>query len=1651
MSSPKYKYIILSSMILGTVGLSSIQVNTETIDGKQEKEKNIIVNNNNFCTNDVENVFSESINSVDSEDNNLTNNSNSKINIGSTVIRGSKEKIGDWQVQWWIDGGYSYCELLEYQGNSLNIDLNTDMGNIADNVILDTSNLKKIIPNYKNIENINLGRSGSGFIKPSKVQNNQVTAVTSIDFSGFTRLQSVTLNKVDTSRVTSLSNMFADCSSLISVNLSSINTWNVTSFRDMFARCTSLKNLNLKGNNFNTSRVTDMQGVFYQCSSLQNVDLSFWDTSKVSSFQGMFQGCRSLNSLNLSNFNTINANTMQYMFADCANLSSLNLSNWKTQNVSNFDSMFKNSPKLNYLDLSSFVLKDGVNDSGMFTTSSQTELLVLTNDAKLKNLNYTSRFNRVPLHGPVLDANGGKFSDNQKIKKYFDKCAYEPNKINLEEFNKFKNANQPTLEGKYRFTEWQPSKDTASAKTVLDLIDVTYTAQYHHTEWNYQWDSSDNCYKLTEYIGTNTNIVVPNEIVGKPTKIDLTSAFPLINLGGSNQWTKVTSVRFSNDNGKKVKAIGTQIWFNSWSNMTDFDGSGLDISNVNKLERTFENCSKLRNVNLSGWNTSNITNMYKMFANCSALETINVKHFNTARVTNMQGVFSQCSSLRNLDLSAWNTINVTNFADMFNGCSNMTDLNVGGFATSNATSMQGMFKNCPNLKILDLSSFTLREGVKDSGIFTTSEITELLVLANDEKLKSLNYETRFNRVPLNGPVLDANGGKFSGNTVIKKYFEKCAYEPRKIELAEFEKFKNENQPSNEGFDNRFIEWRPSTSIPDNITSVLDLINITYQAQWENADWDFEENDNRILLTRYKGTSNEVIVPTKSGGKNIVLKDINTSVIPHRVQKFSVDKSNSNKLTIEDSNLNLAFDGNTNLREVDLSGVDMTNITHMGVMFRGCSNLVKANFSECDFKKLITMEYMFQNCNKLSEVNFSNVNTPVLNNAQYMFSGCTELKVIDLSSFTIADNLNDKGMFTTDEKTELLLLTNSKKLKDTNYDKRFNRIPLDGPVFNAGAGNFENSQNTKKYFEKCAYDPSIISIENFNSFKESLTPTRTEFATTFVSWEPEQGEPQNPTNVLDLGNMTYKATWSDPNWDFTETDDEITLTRYKGTSNEINLSAVLDNKQVTLKDINNNVIPTTITKFILKEKNGKKVKVKDTNLSQGFLNNTNLTEVNLSGLDSSLVTNLQELFKNCSNLLRVTLTGMNTQNVSNFKSMFYECSRLSNVNVTNLNTASVTDMSYLFYNCYALKDINLAGWNTTKVQWMGKMFHNTPITSLDISHFSTPVLKSTNRMFNGCNNLKIVRMDNFDMSHNTDSAAMFYRGKGTETLVVTKDNQLLTTYPFKGDNTHPLTKPALNANGGEFENNQKVKNYFEKVAVLPADLQLTKFEEFKNTNIPTKSNSIFRRWEETISSKSSEAGVLDLLDKSYMAIWKNMICNTTVDNKKITTEGNIGFVYLPNKFFTAKTKLQEEGEQIIPFNKKESLNIGVRDLSQSTSSWSVTGQLNWLSKEIPGAYIQIESNKDSIKKNINDNVKDFDSSHDLVDVNEEVSTAPSSDGYLKITSNSTNRLIEANTNKTHDEIYDYNLGNASLVIPNTKYVQAGEHTATVEWNLTNAPQ
>ncbi|MBS7403782.1 MAG: BspA family leucine-rich repeat surface protein, partial [Eubacteriales bacterium] len=186
----------------------------------------------------------------------------------------------------------------------------------------------------------------------------------STDYSNcLTSLTTLTFGNFNTSKVTSMSNMFFKCSKLTSLDLSKFETSSVTSMSNMFYECSSLTSLDVS--NFNTSSVTNMWWMFNSCSSLISLNVSKFDTSKVTNMSYMFGYCSSLTSLNVSNFNTSKVTNMQSMFYNCSSLTSLNVSNFDTSNVTNMGVMFSDCSKLTSLNLSSFDMSRVTNTSDM--------------------------------------------------------------------------------------------------------------------------------------------------------------------------------------------------------------------------------------------------------------------------------------------------------------------------------------------------------------------------------------------------------------------------------------------------------------------------------------------------------------------------------------------------------------------------------------------------------------------------------------------------------------------------------------------------------------------------------------------------------------------------------------------------------------------------------------------------------------------------------------------------------------------------------------------------------------------------------------------------------------------------------------------------------------------------------------------------------------------------------------------------------------------------------------------------------------------------------------------------------------------------------------------------------------------------------------
>ena len=152
---------------------------------------------------------------------------------------------------------------------------------------------------------------------------------------------------------------------------------------------------------------------------------------------------------------------------------------------------------------------------------------------------------------------------------------------------------------------------------------------------------------------------------------------------------------------------------------------------------------------------------------------------------------------------------------------------------------------------------------------------------------------------------------------------------------------------------------------------------------------------------------------------------------------------------------------------------------------------------------------------------------------------------------------------------------------------------------------------------------------------------------------------------------------------------------------------------------------------------------------------NITEINLSNFDSSLVKNMNHMFYNCSSLISLDLFNFDTSKVMDMEYMFYGCSSLPSLNLNNFDTSNVTNMQFMFYGCSSLTSLNLSSFDTSKVCSMWDMFYGcSSLTSLNLSSFDTSMVYDIEKMFYGCIKLEYINMNNFN-EKNVENDEYYY--------------------------------------------------------------------------------------------------------------------------------------------------------------------------------------------------------------------------------------------------------------------------------------------------------
>ncbi|PDC04087.1 BspA family leucine-rich repeat surface protein [Listeria monocytogenes] len=174
-----------------------------------------------------------------------------------------------------------------------------------------------------------------------------------------------------------------------------------------------------------------------------------------------------------------------------------------------------------------------------------------------------------------------------------------------------------------------------------------------------------------------------------------------------------------------------------------------------------------------------------------------------------------------------------------------------------------------------------------------------------------------------------------------------------------------------------------------------------------------------------------------------------------------------------------------------------------------------------------------------------------------------------------------------------------------------------------------------------------------------------------------------------------------------------------------------------------------------------------------------------------------MFKNCSNLTELDLSGLDTSAVTTMRDMFYSCSALEELDVSHFDTSSVTNMSYLFYDNEKLEKLDVSNFDTSLVTNMYAMFANcTSLEELDVSNFDTSLVDFMGYMFKDCTNLKTLYLNNF-----TDAASTIDMFTGTTSLTY-----LFVSHNFKVFNGLEDTNWYDEKNWVQFETVWQLQTY-----------------------------------------------------------------------------------------------------------------------------------------------------------------------------------------------------------------------------------------------------
>lgn len=262
---------------------------------------------------------------------------------------------------------------------------------------------------------------------------------------------------------------------------------------------------------------------------------------------------------------------------------------------------------------------------------------------------------------------------------------------------------------------------------------------------------------------------------------------------------------------------------------------------------------------------------------------------------------------------------------------------------------------------------------------------------------------------------------------------------------------------------------------------------------------------------------------------------------------------------------------------------------------------------------------------------------------------------------------------------------------------------------------------------CVHLPAYASSENSSGNSTGKISTETAAVVEPSVDEEEASQAKKSPGIFHA--PAADTTWqNDFDFDTDESGGYITLRKYNGSETELVIQSKAVIGKVTYKvKIGNSGESGPYSAF-------KDTGVRKLSFEKGVMaadepslfQDTNLEELDLTGLDTSGMTTMRMMFYRSKNLKKLVLTGIDTSHVRDMSYMFGKLFSLTQADVTMLDLGAVTTLEKWFFDCKSIEQVNAKG-------------------------VRTPSLKKCKNIFNNCRSLKYVDISSFDFSGVTDTS------------------------------------------------------------------------------------------------------------------------------------------------------------------------------------------------------------------------------------------------------------------------------------------------------------